>query len=35
MHFAVRDYGDDRRDLVRMMIEGEGPFEAPYAEDEN
>jgi taurine dioxygenase len=34
MHYAVHDYGDERRDLVRMMIEGERPFEAPYAEDE-
>jgi taurine dioxygenase len=34
MHYAVHDYGDDQRDLVRMMIEGERPFEAPYAADE-
>ena len=34
MHYAVHDYGDEPRDLVRMMIEGERPFEAPYAQEE-
>lgn len=33
MHYAVHDYGDEPRDLVRMMIEGERPFEAPYPQD--
>jgi taurine dioxygenase len=35
MHYAVHDYGDEPREMVRMMIEGERPFEAPYASDEN
>jgi taurine dioxygenase len=35
MHYAVHDYGDAQRDLVRVMIEGERPFEAPYRDDEN
>jgi taurine dioxygenase len=34
MHYAVHDYGDEPREMVRMMIEGERPFEAPYIEDE-
>jgi taurine dioxygenase len=34
MHYAVHDYGDARRDLYRLMIEGEQPFDAPY-EDED
>lgn len=34
MHYAVHDYGDEPRDMIRMMIEGERPFEAPYAQDE-
>jgi taurine dioxygenase len=34
MHYAVHDYDDEPRDMVRMMIEGERPFEAPYAQDE-
>lgn len=32
MHYAVHDYGDEPRDLVRMTIEGERPFEAPYSD---
>jgi taurine dioxygenase len=34
MHYAVHDYGDEPRVMVRMMIQGERPFEAPYADDE-
>jgi taurine dioxygenase len=34
MHYAVRDYGDARRDLYRLMIEGEEPYEAPYEDSE-
>jgi taurine dioxygenase len=34
MHYAVHDYGDEPRDLVRLMIQGERPFEAPYRDDE-
>jgi taurine dioxygenase len=34
MHYAVHDYGDEPRDLVRMMIAGERPFEASYAQDD-
>jgi taurine dioxygenase len=30
MHYAVHDYGDETRDLWRVMIEGEEPFDAPY-----
>lgn len=30
MHCAVHDYGDAIRDLWRLMIEGEAPYEAPY-----
>lgn len=33
MHYAVHDYGDARRDLYRLMIEGEEPFDAPFEED--
>jgi len=33
-HFAVHDYGDQQRDLVRMMIAGERPYEAPYEDGE-
>lgn len=34
MHYAVHDYGEARRDLYRLMIEGEEPFDSPYPEDE-
>lgn len=34
MHYAVHDYGDAPRTLIRMMIEGDAPFEAPYPEKE-
>ena len=34
MHYGVHDYGDEPRIMVRMMIEGERPFEAPYGENE-
>jgi len=33
MHYAVHDYGDARRDLYRLMIEGEEPFDAPYTDE--
>jgi taurine dioxygenase len=33
-HYAVHDYGDAPRVLVRLMIQGERPFEAPYGDDE-
>ena len=32
MHYAVHDYGDAPRELYRLMIEGECPFEAPYSD---
>jgi taurine dioxygenase len=32
MHYAVHDYGDAPRELYRLMIEGERPFEAPYVD---
>ena len=32
MHYAVHDYGDARRDLYRLMLEGEEPFDAPYGQ---
>lgn len=35
MHYAVYDYGDERRDMLRLTVEGERPFEAPYAETGN
>ena len=35
MHYAVHDHGDAQRDLVRMMIAGERPFEAPYSRGED
>lgn len=30
LHYAVHDYGDAQRDLNRVTVEGEKPFEAPY-----
>ena len=32
MHYAVHDYGNATRDLWRVMIEGEEPYDAPYAD---
>lgn len=34
MHYAVHDYGDEPREMIRMMIAGERPFEAEYGEGE-
>lgn len=34
MHYAVQDYGNAPRTMVRLMIQGERPFEAPYQEGE-
>jgi taurine dioxygenase len=35
MHYAVHDYGDEPRVMMRLMIEGERPFEAPYGDEED
>lgn len=34
MHYAVHDYGDATRELWRVMIEGETPYDAPYGNAE-
>ena len=31
MHYPVHDYGDAERSLSRLMIEGEEPYDLPYA----
>jgi taurine dioxygenase len=33
MHYAVHDYGDEPRKMLRLMIEGERPFDADYGEE--
>jgi taurine dioxygenase len=33
MHYAVHDYGDAPREMIRLMIQGEAPADGPY-EDE-
>jgi taurine dioxygenase len=30
MHYAVHDYGDATREMNRVTVEGDVPFEAPY-----
>jgi taurine dioxygenase len=34
LHYAVQDYGDAERTMVRLMVEGERPYEAPYQDNE-
>ena len=34
MHYAVQDYGEAQRTMVRLMVQGERPYEAPYRDDE-
>ena len=34
MHYAVQDYGDATRVMIRLMIEGERPIETPYQDND-
>jgi taurine dioxygenase len=35
MHYAVHDYGDAPREMLRVMVEGEQPFDGDYPSEES